>query len=51
LRRADLRGADLSGTNLRQANLKDALVAADQLASAILDETTTLPDGANPTPA
>ncbi|MCU0564936.1 MAG: pentapeptide repeat-containing protein, partial [Desulfobacterales bacterium] len=48
LRRADLRGADLSGANLREANLKDALATADQLASAILDETTLLPDGSNP---
>jgi len=48
LAETDLRGADLSGTNLREANLKDALVTADQLASAILDETTALPDGSNP---
>ncbi len=52
-----LAGADLSylnlgrhnlhGADLREANLQGALLTSEQLVSAILDETTTLPDGSN----
>ncbi len=51
LRGADLRGANLSGANLSGANLNGANLRGvgnlteDQLADALSDETTTLPDG------
>lgn len=42
---AILEGADLTGTHLEGANLKGATIDPDQLAQAVCDETTTLPDG------